>query len=152
MADMNKEFNEALRAKLVAAGYTDKEIVYGTLTAEVSTGLKLLKTVGPRGYPIFLALSATMLRVLVVATMDAEVDPTRCVAVSDMVQEAVMNKAADMLRAARQGQPAQGEQPAQEQPAGEKCPDCGEVHGDDVEQAIDRVLNDRGPTDPSQIN
>jgi hypothetical protein len=98
---MKSKFNEELKAKLDAAGYTENEQILGTMTAEVKAAIDLTRAMGRSplmALPI-MALSSTVVRVLAFTSGKLDADPRRIVAVSDIVGEACFNKAAETMNA-----------------------------------------------------
>lgn len=126
-------FNEALKAKLVAAGYTVKEMELGAIVAQMQGALKLV------GHPLaVLAISQVFSKALAVLTTDANVTPERVCAAGDIIFDAAMGKAKEQLAELRR----------------EQVGDQG-VEGSGSEQSGRRTvieMDDRPAIDPKDIN
>ena len=127
----SKEFNEMLRAKLAAAGVTNKEAhLLGTITAEFKAALQMtqaaVKESGASPLALMLpmlALSTTFGRLLTFASEKLNVLPEEIITVSEIIGSECMKRA--------EAEFSEMEQSAGEQPA---------------------RLEPNGPTDPSQVN
>lgn len=145
-----EKFNADLKAKLVAAGFTEQEQLAGMVTAEFKAALMLLKTLGPSGALPFFALSTAFSKAMAHWTDAVNLESARVVSVSEIVGEACMAHAettlAAMLGMARiplgNGAAAQS-------------PDCGEadcpVHGIHGAPAVGG-LDATPATDSKEVN
>lgn len=90
------QFNEELKARLIAAGYSKSEMEYGALTAQAKVSLLMLKrevAENPGLLVTWMMLSATMARILATASNGMNLDAERITAASDIIGEAAMERA-----------------------------------------------------------
>lgn len=86
------KFNEELRAKLIAAGYSEAEMQIGALTAEFQAVLKLVKA------PFLVtALSNTFSKALAYLSEARNADAERICKASDIIFDAALDKAKEKL-------------------------------------------------------
>lgn len=95
--EITKGFNESVKARLVAGGFTPIEIEHGALMAEMYAATKLV------GNPIAaMAVSSTFAKALAMLSENEKTEPQRICEVSDIIYDSAMHAAKGIVADAAQ--------------------------------------------------